>query len=125
MKTFITALSLSFFLAAFAQPRDIPLKKMPVQKSGITCGHFNSQVVKPLELAQPFIAFSADEYFRAQIIQPNIFWDIQRFGCGLSNFQAQNYWESLGPRPLYQDLPFVHTLTGAVFTFDYLRLSVR
>ncbi len=83
-------------------------------------------IIWPEEIAIRQLAFNVDDYFRSQIVQPYSL--ITRFPCGnISKEARERYFEKKSKRvgPLNQDLPFMHTLTGSVYTFDYFRNSVR
>ena len=69
------------------------------------------------------INFDADQFYREQIKQP--YGIVLRLRCGNSDFDYDEYRKSRGPEPLNQDFPITSTLTGTVFTFDYLRPSAR
>lgn len=108
-RTFITLFAIVVVFGATAQEVKIPEQV-----------EFVHVAPRPV----PFV-FDADAYYRSQVAQPAIAWNIHSLHCSNSNFDYDTYYKSLGPQPLNEDLPFVHTLTGAVFTFDYIRPMAR
>ena len=114
MKT-LTFLFLFSFVVGFAQAQDNqkqePVKVKEVPETGC--------IIWPVEPPKtvPHI-FDADEYYRHQIVQPFYVQDE-------ASKQDPCHYRSFTKGVLDEDLPFVNTLTGTVFTFDYLRNSVR
>ena len=81
-------------------------------------------IIWPAEVAKITpVVFNSDEYYRTQVKQP---YGISfQLPCGNSDFDLDAYIISRGPEPLNENLPFVNTLRGSVYTFDYLRYQVR
>lgn len=99
MKTTITIFAIALALGAAAQEE---LKTIVLKESEIGC------IIPPRSIEPTVYVWDADAYYRAQIKQPI-----------LSNEQFY------GTMPLSEDLPFVHTLRGSVYTFDFLQYTVR
>jgi hypothetical protein len=53
------------------------------------------------------VVFSADAYYRTQLRKP------------IGEFNSLQNWA------LSKELPFMHTITGSVYTFDFIRYTVR
>ena len=118
MKAIITLFALALGFSTMAQQEEVKIATID-DSPEIGC-------IIPLKTIEPIVyAWDADGYYRTQVVQPAIAWNIHRLHCGNSNFDYDAYYQSLGPQPLNEDLPFVHTLTGAAFTFDYIRNTAR
>jgi hypothetical protein len=101
-------------LAVFAQNEE-PVEQVNEAEPGC--------VIWPLELKVIPQVFDADAYYRSQVVQPHGL--TYQLPCGNSDFDLDAYILSQGPLPLNEDLPLINTLNGAVFTFDYIRPTVR
>lgn len=114
MKT-LTFLFVFLLAVAFAQAQDNqpqkPVKVKEVPEAGC--------IIWPAELPKPVPHIvDADEYYRNQIVQPFYVRDE-------ASKQDPCHYHGFTKGVLDEDLPFINTLTGTVFTFDYLRNSVR
>ena len=67
-------------------------------------------IIWPLKIKSVPMVFNADAYYRSQIKQPWV-----SAGCA--------YQDPV--KALSKDRPFIHTINGSVYTFDYLRYQVR
>ncbi len=104
--TFIIAIFIGF--TAFGQEEaNENIQEKGSQEPEIGC------IIWPEDIKVRPLAFSADDYFRAQILPNNYETNINVFG-------SPN-----GSMPLSKDLPFVHTIRGAVYTADYLKYTPR
>ena len=103
---------------ACAQSENGPEKLLKsVEETEIGC------IIWPAELPKSVpMVFDADDYYRRQIDQP---WEEVHCFSGIPLTKNGIDFERFKPGPLNEDLPLVHTLTGSIFTFDYLRPSVR
>jgi hypothetical protein len=104
MKYIFSILFLIVGCAVFAQDEK-PIEQVNEVEPGC--------VIWPLELKPVPVVFDADAYYRSQVVQPYSL--TYRLPCGNSDFDLDAYILSQGPLPLNEDLPFVHTLNGAVF----------
>lgn len=99
MKNIIALFACLITLGAIAQNET---ETRVLEKSEIVC-------IIPQKRIEPIVyQWDANAYHRAQLKQPV-----------LTNEQIY------GTMPLSEDLPFVHTLRGAVYTFDYIRATAR
>ena len=98
-KSLLFALLVSGF-GLFAQVEETPVPVKNDQRE-IYC------VIQPRHI-KPVLLVDAKYYFRAQIIQPTQVNELPN-----------------GTMQLSEDLPYVQTLRGAVYTFDHIRNTAR
>jgi hypothetical protein len=114
MKYILSILFLFAGLAVFAQNEE-PVEQVNEAEPGC--------VIWPLELKVIPQVFDADAYYRSQVVQPHGLTYQLRFGNSDIDLGAYHLYQD--PIPLNEDLPLVNTLNGAVFSFDYIRPTMR
>lgn len=108
MKNTILLFALFLGFATFGQDKPVEeIKTLKIQEPKDVC------ILWPAELKSPPLVFNADDYYRGQVVQAPFEYKVGTSQAGT------------GSMPLSEDLPFVHTLNGSVYTFDYLRNSIR
>jgi len=106
MKNILLLFVLLLGFAAQAQEKPAEeIKTIKIEDPGKIC------ILWPQELKPIPLVFNADDYYRSQVVQvPS---------------EVKVGTTPVGSMQLSEDLPFVHTINGSVYTFDFLRYSVR
>jgi hypothetical protein len=104
MKKTITLIAIALALGAAAQEE---LKTIVLKESEIGC------IIPPRSIEPVAFVWDADAYYRSQVVPLSYESVVNCFG------------EPFGSVAIDEDLPFVHTLTGAAYTFDYIRPMAR